>query len=58
MNSVEKNFVNATRSIEIKRPYEAPMLSEYGDIRQITQTTNNQGNLDGGSGNNKRSGNK
>jgi hypothetical protein len=38
--------------IESKKPYKAPVLLEYGDIRQITQNTANtmSANSDGGSG--------
>jgi hypothetical protein len=37
MNVVDKNHVSAKTPIQTKRPYAAPILSEYGDIRQITQ---------------------
>jgi hypothetical protein len=39
MNFVEKNDVSAKAPDKTKRPYEAPILSEYGDIRRMTQTT-------------------
>jgi hypothetical protein len=33
---------------QVKRPYEAPTLFEYGDIRQITQAIGNHTNPDNG----------
>ncbi len=38
MNVDDKNPVSPKTSVQTKRPYAAPMLSEYGDIRQITQS--------------------
>jgi hypothetical protein len=43
MNFVENSSVNAKPPIESKRSYQVPMLSDYGDIRLITQTTGNTG---------------
>jgi hypothetical protein len=39
MNVVDKNQVSAKTPVQAKRPYASPILSEYGDIRQITLHT-------------------
>jgi hypothetical protein len=38
---VEGRVVNEKAAAETKKPYKAPVLSEYGDIRQITQANLN-----------------
>ena len=40
MNVAEKNDANTQTAVQTKRPYATPVLSEYGDIRQITRNTN------------------
>ena len=39
-----------------KKAYEPPRLEIYGDIRQITQTIDNNGTADGGHGSHSRTG--
>lgn len=39
VNLVEKNDVSANTLDKTKRPYRTPILTEYGDIRQITRNT-------------------
>jgi hypothetical protein len=39
VNLVEKNDVSAKTLDKTKRPYTSPVLTEYGDIRQITQNS-------------------
>ena len=36
MNVAEKNDANTQTAVQTKRPYATPVLSEYGDIRQMT----------------------
>jgi hypothetical protein len=45
MNFVEKNDGSAKTPDKSKRPYKTRRLSEYGDIRQITQNTPKPGGL-------------
>jgi hypothetical protein len=45
MNDVDKN--EEKPRAQAKRPYETPVLREYGDIRQVTQHGNPKGNADG-----------
>jgi hypothetical protein len=53
-NPSEENCMNARTPVETKKPYQAPVLSEYGDIRMITQTVpSGNGSLDGGGGSHK-----
>jgi hypothetical protein len=40
LSFVEKNDGSVKSPDKTKWPYETPVLSEYGDIRQITQNTN------------------
>jgi hypothetical protein len=40
MNVAEKNDANTQTTVQTKRPYATPVLSEYGDIHQITRNTN------------------
>ena len=40
MNVAEKNDANTQTAVQTKRPYATPVLSEYGDIHQITRNTN------------------
>ena len=56
MNAAETNGRNERNRVETKRPYEAPVLSEYGDIRQITQHTGQKGTMDGRGGSLSRTG--
>ncbi len=50
MNVEDKNPVSASAPAQKKRPYAAPRLSEYGDIRQITQHSMTGQKNDGGGG--------
>jgi hypothetical protein len=50
MNVVDENHVNAKPPVQTKRPYAAPILSEYGDIRQITQSHQAGQTVDGAMG--------
>ncbi len=50
MNVDDKNHVSPKTTVQIKRPYAAPILSEYGDIRQITQLSMGGQKNDGGMG--------
>lgn len=50
MNVDDKDPVSAKPPVQTKRPYATPLLSEYGDIRQITQQTMNGQRNDGGGG--------
>jgi hypothetical protein len=34
--------------VQTKRPYQSPVLVEYGDIHQVTQGSNPGGKIDGG----------
>jgi hypothetical protein len=36
----ERTVMNATTPVEPKQSYEAPVLSEYGDIGEVTQNAN------------------
>jgi hypothetical protein len=47
MNSPEKTVLKTNDPVRTKRPYSPPLLSEYGDIRQITQGTVINGHNDG-----------
>jgi hypothetical protein len=48
MSFVEKNDPRAKTMAETKRQYHTPVLSEYGDIRKITQTHTTGSKGDGG----------
>ncbi len=50
MNVDHKDPVSEKTPLQTKRPYAAPILSEYGDIRQITQQSMNGQKNDGGGG--------
>ncbi len=39
---------------EPKKPYSKPKLTVYGTVRELTRAIGNKGNLDGGTGNRKR----
>ena len=47
MNAFAKNGESGKTPVETKRPYQTPMLSEYGDIREITQNVGSKGATDG-----------
>lgn len=36
------------RAPAVKKPYEAPVLKDWGTLRDITLSNSNQGNSDGG----------
>lgn len=40
--------MSETLQLLARRPYRAPSLTVYGDVRTITRTVGNKGNLDGG----------
>jgi len=48
MSFVEKKDPSAKTRAETKRQYQTPNLSEYGDIRQITQSHVTGAKGDGG----------
>jgi hypothetical protein len=56
MNAPEKNGVNAKSSAESKKAYKAPVLSEYGDIRQVTEAIHLRSGATDGSGNPNKTG--
>jgi hypothetical protein len=47
MSVVQANDLNAKLTIGTKLPYKTPVLSEYGDLRQITLAVGNMGAKDG-----------
>jgi hypothetical protein len=49
----EGNVVDEKTPVETKKPYKAPVLSEYGDILQITQNSGPTGGMFDGVGSNK-----
>jgi hypothetical protein len=50
MNVVQENVLKAKSPVGTKQPYNTPVLSEYGDIRQITQNTTSPNNTTDSSG--------
>jgi hypothetical protein len=51
MNVIHENVLNAMFPDWSKKPYKAPLLSAYGDLRQITLNVGNKGkHADGGTG--------
>lgn len=50
MNDNDTIHMSAKTPVQTKRPYAVPILSEYGDIRQITQGSMAGQMNDGGMG--------
>jgi hypothetical protein len=47
MSVVQATDLNAKIKVSTKQPYKTPVLSEYGDLRQITLAAGNMGKKDG-----------
>jgi hypothetical protein len=48
--NVQANDFNARLKVGTKQPYKTPVLSEYGDLRQITLSVGTKGKADGATG--------